>query len=57
MIRVYWLTYCQLKQPPRPDDAEQLVHVLKHGLEHLLERRGRGAHLHARLHADVDLVM
>ena len=45
----YTRTYCQVEEPSRPDDAEQAIHVSKHGLEHLMERHRR-EHLHARAH-------
>lgn len=38
------LTYCQVEQLGWPDEAEEAVHVLEHGPEHLVERRRR-AHL------------
>jgi hypothetical protein len=35
------LTYCEVEQLGWPDDAEEAVNVLEHGLEHLVERRRR----------------
>jgi hypothetical protein len=35
------LTYCEVGQLGWPDDAEEAVNVLEHGLEHLVERRRR----------------
>jgi len=43
-------TYCQVEEPSRPDDAEQAVQVLEHGLQDLGDRRRR-AHLPCVLHA------
>lgn len=45
MYFVHVLTYGQVEEVGRPDDAEETIHVLEHGLEHLVERRRR-AHLH-----------
>ena len=43
----YGRTYGQVEQPPGPGDADQAVHVLEHGPEHLVERRRRRAPLRA----------